>query len=84
MKTLRPETVENIRRQPDVAYNRTLVIPEAEGTKLITVLHRDGTATVIRIEPFHDGIELHVELGPDKVMHDVKFHRNGADADDDG
>jgi hypothetical protein len=64
--------------------HRTLVIPEGEGTKLITVLHNDGAATVIRIKPHHDGVELHIELGHGKRLHDLVIHRNGADVSTDG
>jgi hypothetical protein len=57
--------------------HRTLVVPEGEGTKLITVLHNDGAATVITITPHHDGIELDIQLGHEKVLHDLGIHPNG-------
>lgn len=80
-----PETRHNLartpepqRRPPEVPTNhRTLVVPEGEGTKLITVFHRDGAATVISIEPHADGIELSIQLGEGKVLHDLVIHRNG-------
>jgi hypothetical protein len=85
---LGPETRHNLaktpepqRRPPDVSMNRTVVVPEGEGTKLMTVLHRDGAATVIRIEPHPDGVELHIELGWKKVLHDLVIHRHVDDSD---
>lgn len=86
---LGPETLNNLartpeqRRQPEVPTNhRTLVVPEGEGTKLITVFHRDGAATVISIEPHADGIELSIQLGEGKVLHDLVIHRNYDDQSD--